>query len=67
MIKKHEPVDQKRKDYKTLRCGIPSSDFDKASKIPKERATQKGGAFDRASEVETAFGFGKVEKKKEGS
>lgn len=33
-IKKHGPVDQKRKDYKTLRNDILSSDFDKSLGLP---------------------------------
>uniref|UniRef100_A0AC34F282 Uncharacterized protein n=1 Tax=Panagrolaimus sp. ES5 TaxID=591445 RepID=A0AC34F282_9BILA len=44
-IKKHGPVDQKRKDYKTLRYDIPSSDFDKSLGLPnlEEKEKQEAG------------------------
>ena len=40
-IKKHGPVDQKRKDYKTLRYDVPSSDFDKSLGLPELEAKEK--------------------------
>uniref|UniRef100_A0A7E4V281 Lipoprotein n=1 Tax=Panagrellus redivivus TaxID=6233 RepID=A0A7E4V281_PANRE len=42
-IKKHGPVDQKRKDYKTIRHDLPSSDFDKSLGLPNQEDKDKDG------------------------